>query len=395
MKYASLVDRINPGVNPSDPDPWLVHELAQKRYDNGEEIVFLSIGQEADEFTPPVVVDAAIRSLKDGQHHYSQVNGTDSLRSAVVNYHAQLTGQQADIDQCTIFAGAQNALYSIAQVLLEAGDHVIMLEPYYTTYKATFTASGAGLIEVPLLSKHNYQMQIEHVLNAITPDTKLIVLNSPNNPMGQSYSIEDYQRLIDECIEKQIWMLIDAVYMDIVDPALINHPQHLPGAEQVLITVGSLSKSHRMTGWRMGWAIGPTTLAEHLANLSMCMHYGLPPFVMDAATVAIEQSTQTPAVVRELLNKRRKIALTELTELSPAKLHDTGMGMFIILDIAPLGVTALDFALQLLEEHNVSVLPCIGFGPTGKYLVRIGLCVDDDKLATACKKIKRFVRSQV
>lgn len=394
MKYASLVDRINPGVNPSDPDPWLVHELAQQRADKGEDIVFLSIGQEADEFTPSIVVDAAIESLTKGQHHYSQVNGTDSLRTAVVNYHEKLTGQQVDIDHCTIFAGAQNALYSVAQVLLEPGDHVIMLEPYYTTYKATFSASGADIIEVPLKPEHNYQVQIKNVLDAITPSTRLIVLNSPNNPMGQTYSADDYLQLIEKCIEKQIWILIDAVYMDIVDPALIQHPQQLAGADQVLITVGSLSKSHRMTGWRMGWAIGPTDLSEHLANLSMCMHYGLPPFVMEAATVAIEQSTQTPAIVRELLNKRRKIALSELSELSPATLHDSGIGMFIILDVAALNVTALDFALALLEKHGVSVLPCLGFGPTGKYLVRIGLCVDDDKLATACKRIKQFVIDQ-
>lgn len=394
MKYASLVERINPGVNPSDPDPWMTHELAQKRLDKGEDIVILSIGQEADELTPSIIVDAAIDSLQSGHHHYSQVNGTESLRTAVVKYHEKITGQQVGINHCTIFAGAQNALYSVAQVLLEPGDQVIMLEPYYTTYKATFSASGADIIEVPLKPEHNYQIQINSVIDAITPNTRLIVLNSPNNPMGQTYSGDDYQQLIDKCIDRQIWILIDAVYMDIVDPALIHHPQQYPGADQVLITVGSLSKSHRMTGWRMGWAIGPTALSEHLANLSMCMHYGLPPFVMDAATVAIEQSIQTPATVRELLNKRRKIALSELTELSPATLHDTGMGMFIILDVAALNMTALDFALELLETHGVSVLPCLGFGPTGKYLVRIGLCVDDDKLATACKKIKQFVKDQ-
>ena len=393
MKYSSLTQRIAPGDDPSAPDPWAVHDLALQREANGEDIVFLSIGQEADEVTPAVIVDAAVNSLQSGRHHYTDVSGSNELRAAIANYHTKLTGQAVAIDNCTVFAGAQNALFSVAQVLLESGDEVLMLEPYYTTYDATFSATGASIIKVSLTAENNYQLQVEQLLKAITADTRLIVLNSPNNPMGQSYSMEDYQRIIEACVQHNIWLLIDAVYMDIVDPELLIHPQQIPGADKLLITVGSLSKSHRMTGWRMGWAVGPIELSAHLANLSMCMHYGLPPFVMDAAIVALEQSTATPVLVRDLLNKRRKVALAEMGDIAPAVIHDTGMGMFIIMDVEPLKMTALDFALQLLEQHAVAVLPCVGFGPTGKYLVRIGLCVDDDKLATACKKIQQFVRS--
>ena len=278
-------------------------------------------------------------------------------------------------------------------MLLEAGDEVLMLEPYYTTYSTTFAASGATIIEVALLAANNYQLQVEQLLEAITSNTRLIVLNSPNNPMGQSYSMEQYKSIIDACVKQNIWLVIDAVYADIVDPELLSHPQNIPGADKLLITVGSLSKSHRMTGWRMGWAIAPSELSAHLENLSMCMHYGLAPFIMDAAIVAIEQSTATPVLVRDVLNKRRKIALAEMGDIAPAVIHDTGMGMFIIVDVEALNLTALDFAMQLLEKHAVAVLPCVGFGPTGKYLVRIGLCVDDDKLATACKQIREFVKS--
>ncbi|MEE9335578.1 MAG: pyridoxal phosphate-dependent aminotransferase [Granulosicoccaceae bacterium] len=393
MKYSSLTQRVAPGDDPSAPDPWAVHELALIREANGEDIVFLSIGQEADEVTPAVIVDAAIESLQSGRHHYTQASGSDKLRNAVANYHKKLCGQTVGIDNCTVFAGAQNALFSVAQVLLETGDEVLMLEPYYTTYSTTFAATGAKIIEVPLTAANRYQLQVEQLLEAITNNTRLIVLNSPNNPMGQSYSMEQYQGIIDACVQHNIWLLIDTVYADIVDPELLSHPQTIPGADKILITVGSLSKSHRMTGWRMGWAVAPSELSDHLANLSVCMHYGLAPFIMDAAIVAIEQSTGTPTLVRDLLDKRRGVALKEMGDIAPAVIHDTGMGMFIIVDVEPLKLTALDFAMQLLEKHAVAVLPCVGFGPTGKYLVRIGLCVDDDKLATACKKIQDFVKT--
>ncbi len=395
MKYSSLTQRVAPGDDPSAPDPWAVHELALHREAKGEDIVFLSIGQEADEVTPEIIVDAACQSLRRGRHHYTQASGSDGLRNAIANYHHKLTGQTVGIENCTVFAGAQNALFSVAQVLLEAGDEVLMLEPYYTTYSTTFSATGATIIEVPLTAANNYQLQVDQLLQAITSRTRLIVLNSPNNPMGQSYSMAQYKSIIEACVKHDIWLLIDAVYADIVDSEQLHHPQNIPGADKLIITVGSLSKSHRMTGWRMGWAVAPSELSGHLANLSMCMHYGLAPFVMDAAIVAIEQSTQTPALVRDLLNKRRKVALSQLGDIAPAVIHDTGMGMFIIVDVEPLQLTALDFALQLLEKHAVAVLPCVGFGPTGQYLVRIGLCVDDEKLASACKKIQDFVKTLV
>jgi len=355
--------------------------------------VFLSVGQEADEVTPKVIVDAAVQSLREGRHHYTDVSGDGKLRAAIANYHNSLTGQACAIDNCTVFSGAQNALFSIAQVLLEQGDDVLMLEPYYTTYKTTFAVSGANIVEVPLSDRNHYQLDVDQLLNAVTANTRMIVLNAPNNPMGQAYSLDAYQRIVELCVKHQIWLVIDAVYMDIVDPSLISHPQVLPGANDIMITISSLSKSHRMTGWRMGWAITPVELTAHLANLSMCMHYGLPPFVMDAALVAIEQSTNTPSLVRDLLHTRRKIAMAELADIAPAVTHDTGMGMFIIVDVKPLGITAYEFAVALLEQTNVAVLPCSGFGPTGEYLVRVGLCVDDDKLALACKKLKHFIQT--
>ena len=392
MKYSTLTTRIVSADESHQIDPWAVHNLAMSRVNIGDNITLLSIGQESDETTPAVVVEAAVDSLRSGRHHYADVRGDEQLRDAVAHYHQTLTGQTVNADAVTIFAGAQNALFALAQVLLEPGDAVLLVAPYYTTYAATFGAPGPDVITVQVSEADGYQLNVDTLLAAVTPATRAIVLNAPNNPLGSHYSQAQLQRIVSTCVERNIWLILDAVYLDLVEAGSLALPHDLPGAEDILITVGSLSKSHRMTGWRIGWAIGPPPLSEHLYNLSVCMHYGLAPFIMDAATQALQQATHTPATVRSIMRERRTVALNALDDVAPANIIDAGQGMFVLLDVEPLGMDAYTFAMGLLSEEDVSVLPCDGFGPGGRYLIRIGLCVDGKVLSDACQSICRYIK---
>ncbi|MFK7861331.1 MAG: pyridoxal phosphate-dependent aminotransferase [Granulosicoccus sp.] len=398
MKFSSLTTRIQEKSEATEGvhiDPWAVHTMATERVSAGDKVTLLSIGQEVHEVTPRLIVDTAVESLRSGRHHYVDVSGELRLRSAIASYHQRLTSQSVTESMVTVFAGAQNALFSVAQVLLEQGDEVILVAPYYTTYQATFGAPGPTVVTVQVEAANGYQLDEQKILDAITDGTRAVVLNAPNNPLGSRYSQAQLKTIVEACVKRRIWVILDAVYLDIVAPDSIDLPHELPGAEDILITIGSLSKSHRMTGWRMGWAIGPEALAEHLRNLSVCMHYGLAPFIQDAAIAAIEQSTRTPETVRNIMNERRQLAIGQLHNPEPARLIDPGQGMFILLDIEALNTTAFDFAVALLERMDVSVLPCDGFGPGGRYLVRIGLCVDGEELESACKRIMQFIQRYV
>ncbi len=386
MKFASLTARVKPSDD-LESDPWQVHSIACDRIDAGEDIVVLSIGQEADEVTPSIIVDAAVDSLRQGDHHYTDCEGTLSLRTSIAHYHQSLTGQFTKPENCITFAGAQNALFSAAQVLLETGDEVILSEPYYTTYAATFGASGATLVSVPVTKQHNYQLHVDDIEAAINSKTQAIVLNSPNNPMGTCYSRTEFERIVHLCLEHDIWLIFDAVYINIVEVDPKDLPHAIPGVDRVLITVNSLSKSHRMTGWRMGWIVAPVEVTQNLAHLSMCMHYGLPPFIMKAAEVAIDRASETPKLVRDTLARRRAMASPILSKIQGATFHDSGQGMFMLIDVSELGINAYTFAMRLLDDYKVAVLPCDGFGAAGNQLVRIGLCVDDSKLEDACENI--------
>lgn len=391
MKYSDLVDRIAPEAA-SKQDPWAVHTLASKKAAAGQDIVMLSIGQEVDETTPLLVVNEAVASLHAGNHHYTEERGSEALRQSIARYHSSMTGQSVSADQCIVYAGAQNSLYALAQVLLQPGDSVIISEPYYTTYAATFSSSGAELIKVPVTKANAYQLDVDAIASHIKPSTRAIVLNSPNNPMGTFYSLDEYTAIMALCEQYDLWLVLDAVYLDIVDRSVIDLPHQLSAANERLVTVGSLSKSHRMTGWRLGWVVGPESLVQHLTRLSTCMHYGLAPFIMEAGIVAIDQASETPQIVRETIERRRRIAYPILNNITEAELIDSGQGMFMLLDVTRLQVSALDFALHLLEGYNVAVLPCDGFGETGENLVRIGLCVDDQKIKSACEQIVACVK---
>ncbi len=393
MKFSSLTDRIvnDDSDSPRKIDPWAVHNLAVQRAAQGDAITMLSIGQESNETTPDIVVEAAVDSLRSGRHHYADVRGDERLRAAVSSYHNRLTGQSTAADNVTIYVGAQNALFAVAQVLLESTDEVILVAPFYTTYEATFGAPGPQVVTVKVEASDGYQLNEKSLLAAISSKTRAIVLNAPNNPLGSRYTEDQLTKIVQACVDNDIWLILDAVYIDTVDAESLALPHHVPGSENILITVGSLSKSHRMTGWRVGWAIGPDPLAEHLGNLSVCMHYGLAPFVMDAATVALEKSAETPALVRSVMRARRALVLESLVDLEPVRLLDAGQGMFVLLDVEPLGTDAYTFAMELLAAHDVSVLPCDGFGPGGQYLIRIGLCVDGQQLSDACDRIRQFI----
>ena len=387
MKFSSLTQRISG----ESVDAWDIHYEALARKETGEDILILSVGQETDQYTDEVIVNSAIASLKSGRHHYSPVQGSLDLRKAIAKRHNELTGQGVDESNCAVFSGAQNALFAVAQCVLEHGDEVILIEPFYTTYPATFTASGAKIVSVPVKAENNFEIDPDDVIEAITDKTRAIALNSPNNPVGAIYSLEQFKPLVDICVEKNIWLINDEVYQELLRPQDRASPASLPGADQVCVTVSSLSKSHRMTGWRMGWAVGPDCLMENLYNLSVCMAYGLPEFIMDAAVTAFETGTATAQVVRNSMNARREIVVNSINSIAGIKVYSSVGGMYVVLDIRGLGVTSNEFSRQMLDQFDVSVLACDGFGETGRGLIRVSLCAAEDKMKLACDRMKAYV----
>ncbi|MEG1039936.1 MAG: pyridoxal phosphate-dependent aminotransferase [Pseudomonas sp.] len=384
MRYSTLTQRIAG----DGAAAWNIHYRALELQAQGREVFLLSIG-DPDFDTPAPIVQAAIDSLRAGNTHYSDVRGSLGLRQAIARWHRRNSGQVIDPHEVVVLAGAQCALYGVAQCLFDAGDEVLVAEPMYVTYEAVFGACAARLVPVPVRPENGFRVDPADVAARLTPRTRALLINSPHNPSGASLSRDTWERLAQLCIAHDLWLISDEVYSELLYEGEHFSPASLPGMAARCATINSLSKSHAMSGWRVGWVIGPPALCEHLSNLALCMLYGLPDFILDAAQVALEHDLPQVRHMRETYRERRDRVCASLTGCPGISVHRPDGGMFVMIDIRATGLGAQAFAERLLEEHGVSVLAGDAFGPSAAGHLRLGLVLDSERLQQACERIAR------
>ncbi|WP_434672315.1 pyridoxal phosphate-dependent aminotransferase [Pseudomonas sp. R1-15] len=382
MRFSALTQRITG----DGAAAWQIHDRALAMREQGREVLLLSVG-DPDFDTPPAIVEAAVASLRAGDTHYSDTRGLHALRASIARRHQQRCGQPVGAGHVTVLPGAQCAVFAVAQCLLDPGDEVIVAEPMYVTYEAVFGACGAKVVPVTVRPENAFRVEPADVAQLITPRTRVMLLNSPNNPSGASLPLATWQALAQLCIEHDLWLISDEVYSDLLYDGEHISPASLPGMAERTATLNSLSKSHAMTGWRIGWAIGPASLAGHLANLSLCMLFGLPDFVQRAAQVALERDLPEVARMREEYRQRRDLVCAALEGRAGLRPVRPDGGMFVMVDVRQTGLAAQAFAERLLDGYGVSVLAGEAFGPSAAGHIRIGLVVDQVQLADACLRI--------
>lgn len=380
-------------VGGTGSDAWAIHYAAIERQRQGNDIIVLSIGQEMIEGTPDAIVSSAFESLNRARHHYSEIGGEFELRQAVAKRFSEVSGIPVSEANCAILAGAQNALFATSLCTLEKGDEAIIMEPYYATYPATFSVGGAGVVSVPTRAEDSFIPRIGDVEKCITDRTRVIVVNSPHNPTGIVYGNDFMRAMVDICREHNIWLISDEVYSCFVPPGMHRSPAALPNAFDCCITVSSLSKSHRMTGWRIGWVIAPESVIERTFNLSTCMSYGLPMFIQDASLTAVAHTELISERVRNDIDRKRNMVIFRLSDIEGLKIRGSQFGMFVIFDVNGLGISGIDFAWRLLDEYQVAALPCNAFGDSADGIIRINVGESESNLETACACIRSLATS--
>ncbi|WP_338580594.1 aminotransferase class I/II-fold pyridoxal phosphate-dependent enzyme [Pseudomonas sp. MAG733B] len=382
MRYSALTQRIAG----DGAAAWQIHDRALELREQGVDVLLLSIG-DPDFDTPIPIVHAAIDSLLAGDTHYPAVRGSQGLRGSIARRHHQRSGQAVDAEHVIVFPGAQCAVYSVVQCLLDPGDEVLVAEPMYVTYEGVFGACGAKVVPVPVRSQNGFRVDPADVAALITPKTRALLLNSPNNPSGASLPLMTWKSLAALCIRHDLWLISDEVYSELLFEGEHISPASLPGMAERTATINSLSKSHAMSGWRVGWVIGPKPLCEHLVNLSLCMLFGIPDFIQNAAQLALDENLPEVALMREEYRLRRDLVCASLNHCPGIRAIRPDGGMFVMVDVRPTGLSAQHFAERLLEGYGVSVLAGEAFGPSAAGHIRIGLVVDRPKLADACRRI--------
>jgi arginine:pyruvate transaminase len=319
------------------------------------------------------------------------VSGREPLREAIAVEHARTTGSAASAANVILTAGAQNGVFAVSLCLLEAGDEVIVPEPMYLTYEACVRAAGATLVPVPVDPARAFHVDCDALEAALTPRTKAIFFATPCNPTGVVMPRADLERIAQLACQHDLWVLSDEVYAELTFEREHVSIVSLPGMAERTVTLGSLSKSHAMAGWRVGWAVGPTELIEHMGRLALAMLYGLPGFIQQAALTAVQNKAAIVAEMREIYRRRRNVVFERLHRVPGLRCLLPEAGMFMMVDVSGTGLETVDFTWQLFRAKGVSVLDASAFGETANGFVRLGFVVDEARLIDACERIAAFV----
>ena len=385
MRFSSFSGRIGG----DGAGAWVQHFQALEALKAGDDVIIMSVG-DSDYDTPVEIVDVCISALRAGDTHYTPVPGQNKFRNAVACRHRKRTGVDCRTENVIICAGTQNALFNTAMIALSPGDEVIVLEPMYVTYEATFKATGATIVPVECPPTNNYRPNIEAIEAAISEKTTAIAFATPVNPTGAVFLQSDLKAIAQIARQHDLWVIADEVYGDLVFDGQHISIASLPAMAERTITLGSLSKSHAMPGWRAGWAIAPEAFAREMEKLVLCSTYGLPGFIQQAATFAIEAEIAGVTDIYNGILRRRDLACAMLENSPFLKFEPPRAGMFLIIDVSRSGITSMEFAFRLYQEERVSVLDGGVFGPSTKNTIRVCFAMSEEQLREGCKRITRF-----
>lgn len=388
MHYSSLVDRLDaPGGA-----AWAIHHEARTAEARGEDVILLSVG-DPDFDTPAPIVERAVEALRAGDTHYTPMAGRLTLRQAIADLQRRRTGVPTAPDEVMTVAGAQNGLFATALALFDAGDEVLVLEPIYATYEATLAAAGARVRRIAASPDDGFRPAVGALAGAVTPRTRAILLANPNNPTGVVMTEAELAAVAEVAIRHDLWVVADEVYESLVFEGEHRAIRSLPGLAERTATIGSLSKSHAMTGWRTGWVVGPGALIRHLDRLGLNMLYGQPGFIQEAAVTALAAYDATTGVMRDAYRARVDAVAQGLAGVERLAMLRPAAGMFALLDVRGTGLSSTDFAWELFRATGVSLVDAAAFGPATAGFVRLALAAPDPRLAEACRRIAGYVRS--
>ncbi|MEO3385785.1 pyridoxal phosphate-dependent aminotransferase [Mesorhizobium sp. CAU 1741] len=379
------------GITPSGKDGWEVHFEASLRRQAGEPIIMLSVGDH-DFHTPEATVEACVREVRAGHHHYTHLPGMPRLRAAMANVTTACTGIDTSANQILAAPGGQAALFAATLATVDPGDHAIIIAPYYATYPPTFRAAGAEFSVVEAHAERGFQPDYADIERAVRPNTRAILINTPNNPTGAVYTRETLEGIARVCREHDLWLISDEVYWTITGGRQHLSPRSLPGMAERTLVVNSMSKSHGMTGWRIGWLTGPEDVIGTLISLNLVSTYGLPDFVSRAAIDALENGHGV-ADIAERYGTRRQVFLDAIRGSNHATVRGSEGGMYVMLDISAIEPDCEVFAWQLLNSEKIAVMPGGSFGDSAKGHIRISLCQPDDVLRQAATRLAQFLDS--
>jgi len=354
------------------------------------DVISLGIG-EPDFATPWHIREAAIYSLEKGRTGYSSNLGLPHLRRAISKYVADHFGVHYEpLSEVLVSVGVSEAIDIALRAILNAGDEVLYHEPCYVSYSPSVALARGVARAIPTLAADHFVLRAEALERAITPRTKVLMLNFPTNPTGATMPPEELERIAAVCVKQDLVVLSDEIYSELTyDSAAHPSLAALPGMRERTILLHGVSKAYAMTGWRIGFACAPQPVIEAMMKIHQYAILCAPIMGQEAAIEALERGEQSMLKMRREYELRRNYIVRGFNELGLECFKPRG-AFYVFPKIASTGLTSREFSLQLLREKKVAVVPGSAFGASGDGHVRCSYATALDQIKIAIERIGEF-----
>jgi aspartate aminotransferase len=366
----------------------------------GVHIFDFSLG-EPDFTTPEHICRAAAKAMQEGHTHYTPASGTAELRSAVASTYQKTYGHKVTAEQVLISDGAKHSIHNALAATVGPGDEVIIPTPYWVSYSDLVQMTGAKYVLVPTSLESGFKMTPAQLRAAVTPRSRLLMINSPSNPTGSVYTRQELEALADAVLDSPLAVLSDEIYERLVfgDARPTCFATLRPGLPERTITVSGASKTYAMTGWRMGWAVGPTPVIKAMGNVQS-QETGCPCSVSQyAALAALTGDQQCVEDMRREFEARRDLVCGRLRSMPGVRCPVPGGAFYAFFDISAHfgrvlgGKTVTDsvsFCTAALESAHVNLVPGVAFGAEG--FVRLSFAAARQQLEGGLSRLEAFLK---
>ncbi len=361
---------------------------------DGLDVCSFSAG-EPDFDTPDHIKEAAKTALDQGKTRYGPAAGEPALRQAIANKLQHDNGLCYGLENVIVTNGGKHSLYGLMMALIQPGDEVIIPAPYWVSYPEMVELAGGKPVIVPTTAEQNYRITPEQLRQAITPRTKLFVLNSPSNPTGMVYSPAEIKALAQVVVNADIWVVSDEIYEKI----LYDGATHLsigaasPEAFERTIISNGFAKAYSMTGWRVGYLAGPVELIKAVSTIQSHSTSNVCTFAQYGAIAALESSQDCVETMRQAFAERRKTIIERCRSIPGLSCGEPAGAFYLYIDITSLGMASLDFCTQLLEEKYVATIPGVAFGSEGT--IRISYATGMETILLGMDRLEQFVKARL
>jgi aspartate aminotransferase len=386
MKLASRVNQVTPSLTLA------IDSLAKEMKKNGEDVCSFSAG-EPDFDTPTHIRAAAKKALDEGKTRYGPAAGEAGLRKAIAEKLLRDNQLAYNADNVIVTNGGKQSLYNLIMALIEAGDEVIIPAPYWLSYPEMVTLAGGTSVIVNTSLENQYKITPEQLEAAITPKTKLFVLNSPSNPTGIVYTPEEIAALAEIVVEKDILVVSDEIYEKILYDGAIHRSIASFGPEifQRSIISNGFAKAFSMTGWRVGYIAGPVEIVKAMTKIQGHSTSNVCTFAQYGAIAALESPQDCIEEMVKAFSERRQYILERVRAIPGLNCPTPNGAFYVFIDISQTGLKSRDFCQKLLETQKVAAIPGIAFGADD--CIRLSYATDLKTIEKGFDRIDQFIGS--